>query len=216
MHYKTILFDLDGTLTDPAPGITHSVMHALGRFGIEVQDEKSLYCFIGPPLRESFARYYGFSPEKAKQAVLYYREYFQDKGLYENRVYDGIKPMLESLQTAEQTLLVATSKPEVYAVRILRYFGLDGYFSFIAGSLLDGTRVDKAEIIAYALENGGVKDRLSAVMVGDRKHDIIGAKTAGISSVGVSFGYGGHGELEAAGADRIADSVQQLSRILMN
>ncbi len=208
--YNTILFDLDGTLTDPGLGITNSVMYALKKYGIEVSDRSELYKFIGPPLAESFEKYYGFSTEESYKAVDCYREYYRDRGLYENTVYDGIEDLLKELKAAGKTLIVATSKPEVFAKEVLRHFGLDKYFEYIAGGNLDGTRTVKAEVIAYALDSCGITDKENAVMVGDRMHDIVGAKTVGIDSIGVLFGYGSREELENAGADYIAEGVENI------
>ncbi len=208
--YNVILFDLDGTLTDPGLGITNSVMHALKKYGIEVADRSELYKFIGPPLTESFEKYYGFSSEGAKQAVEDYREYYRDKGLYENTVYDGVEALLKTLSEKGKTLIVATSKPEIFAKEVLRHFELDKYFKYIAGGNLDGTRTVKAEVIEYALKTCGIKADENVVMVGDRMHDIIGAKTVGIDSIGVLFGYGSREELENAGATYIAETVEDI------
>lgn len=209
-QYHTILFDLDGTLTDPGIGITNSVWHALKKYNISVEERKELYCFIGPPLIDSFVKYYGFSEDQAREAVAYYREYFADKGKFENEVYDGVETMLKQLKDAGKKLIVATSKPEVFAKQILDYFGLTQYFDFVAGATLDETRVKKAEVIAYALESCGITELSDAVMVGDREHDVIGAKTVGLDCIGVLFGYGSREELEQAGADYIAETVEDI------
>ncbi len=210
-----ILFDLDGTLTDPAEGITNSVAYALSAFGISVPDKKDLIPFIGPPLLNSFREFYGFSREQARKAVQVYREYFSEKGIYENTLYGGVKDMLARLKEAGSILFLATTKPEPYAKRILSHFEIGEYFDFVAGSTLEETRTDKAELIEYAFLNHPVQDRQEAVMVGDRKHDILGAKKAGISSLGVLYGYGGRAELVAAGADRLAGSVSELEKLLL-
>lgn len=214
--YQTILFDLDGTLTDSGIGITNSVMYALEKFGIHVSDQAELYSFIGPPLVESFERYYGFDHQQAEQAVSYYREYFSRKGIYENRPYDGIKELLADLKDSGKVLLVATSKLEKFAGEVLMYFGLYDYFDAVAGSSLDGTRIKKGEIITYALDNAGAAGRESAIMVGDREHDILGAKEAGIDSLGVLYGYGSREELAMAGADFLAEDVGSVAEILGN
>ena len=213
--YEYILFDLDGTLTDPAVGITTSVAYALKKFGIEVDDISSLNHFIGPPLLDSFMEHYGFSEEKARTAIDYYRARFRVKGLYENVVYDGVENMLREIKNSGREIILATSKPEPFAKEILRHFGLDKYFLFIAGSNFDGTRTAKAEVIEYALESVGVTDKSSAVMVGDRKHDIIGAQKTGLDSIGVLFGYGSREELEAAGATYIAETVEDILKLIM-
>lgn len=209
-RYDVILFDLDGTLTDPGLGITNSVMHALKKYGIEVEDRKTLYKFIGPPLIESFEKYYGFSHEDAVKSVDYYREYYKDKGIYENKVYDGIENLLIKLSENNKKIILATSKPEAFAREILRYFGLDKYFLFTAGSTMSETRTNKADVIEYALAECGITDKASVVMVGDREHDIIGANKNSIDSIGVLFGYGSREELENAGATFIAETVEDI------
>lgn len=203
---KYILFDLDGTLTDPGIGITNSVMYALKKFNIEVADRTQLYKFIGPPLLYSFQTYYGFSETDSALAVQYYREYFKDRGLYENEVYDGIPELLGKLKERGYKLVLATSKPEVYAVEILKHFGLYDYFDFAAGATMDSTRSKKADVIAYALDSCGIKDLSTAIMIGDREHDILGAKQTGLASIGVLYGYGNREEFEAAGATYIAET----------
>lgn len=214
MMYKYVLFDLDGTLTDPGVGITNSVAYALERYGIEVSDRSELYRFIGPPLVDSFVRYYGFAEKDAKEAVTVYREYFTERGMFENEVYPGIPEMLASLRGAGIKPVVATSKPWPFAEKILEHFGLREYFDFVAGAELDETRTSKSDVIAYALETCGINPD-EAVMVGDREHDILGAKANGMKSVGVLFGYGSRDELENAGADEIAADVSELGKILM-
>lgn len=213
--YDVVLFDLDGTLTDPGLGITNSVAHALNKYGITVNDRAELYKFIGPPLHKSFEEFYDFSAEEAKRAVEYYREYYKVKGLYENSVYDGIEALLIKLNESGKKVMVATSKPEVFAREVLRYFSLDKYFYYIAGSNLDGTRTVKAEVIEYALGAGNVADKSAVVMIGDREHDIIGANKNGVDSIGVLFGYGSREELEAAGAVYIAETVENIEEILL-
>lgn len=214
--YNYILFDLDGTLTDPGIGITNSVMYALKKFGIEEKDRVFLYKFIGPPLLESFDKYYGLSPEECQQALVYYREYFRPKGLYENEVYDGIKELLEELKEKGKTLLLATSKPEEFAIEILKHFDLYQYFDFVAGATMDEKRVKKADVIAYALENCGISDLSMAIMVGDREHDVIGAKAIGMDSIGVLYGYGDYEEHKNAGATYIAEKPEDILQIIMN
>ncbi len=206
---KNILFDLDGTLTDPKEGITKSVEYALNYLGIHVEKLDDLINFIGPPLWESFKVFYGFDDEKANTAVAKYRERFSDVGIYENAVYEGIADMLYKLKTDGFRLAVATSKPAVYAKKIVEHFGLDSYFEMIAGSELDGTRVKKDEVISYALEALDMKAD-ETIMVGDRKHDIQGAKLNNMRNVGVLFGYGDREEFEAAGADYVVESVEEL------
>ena len=216
MNKTHILFDLDGTLTDPGMGITNSVMHALTHFGITVADRAELYRFIGPPLMDSFMEYCGLTEEQAVEAVRVYREYFADKGWAENAVYGGIEALLADLVAAGQILLVATSKPQIFAERILVHFGLDKYFTHICGVALQAPRgYSKADVIRDALDSAGVSDVSAAVMVGDRHHDIDGAKAVGMESIGVLYGYGDRTEHEAAGADAIAESVATLKAMLL-
>lgn len=214
-EYKYILFDLDGTLTDPAVGITTSVAYALEKFGIKVDDISTLNHFIGPPLLDSFMEDYGFTEDQAKNAIEYYRERFRVKGLYENIVYDGILGMLKELKKSGKELILATSKPEPFAKEIMQHFGLDKYFLFIAGSNFDGTRTAKSEVIEYALENAGVIDKTSCIMIGDRKHDIAGAKKTSLDSIGVLYGYGSREELESAGATYIAETVDDITKLII-
>jgi phosphoglycolate phosphatase len=213
--FQYILFDLDGTLTDPAVGITNSIIHALKKYKIDVNDRTELYKFIGPPLGESFMKYFGFTEEEAARAIEYYREYFGVKGLFENVVYDGIEDLLNYLKDDGKVLMVATSKPQIFAEQILAHFNIAKYFSFIAGSNLDGTRIKKAEVIEYALASLNITDFSKAIMVGDREHDIIGAKTVGIKSIGVLYGYGSFEELVNAGANYIAETVEDIKNIII-
>lgn len=213
-QYDNLLFDLDGTLTDPAEGITRSVAYALQRLGIEVTDLKQLYCFIGPPLDTSFKEFYRLDDMLAQKAVLYYRERFASRGWLENRVYDGIPALLGSLKKRGYRLMVATSKPTPFAIRILEHFGLSTYFDFIAGSGLNGERHDKADVINYLLNCCHITDRARTVMIGDRKHDAEGARLAGIECIGVLYGYGDLAELENAGVHHIAASIEELKNML--
>lgn len=213
--YEYILFDLDGTLTDPAEGITNSVAYALDKYGIEVEDKTTLNVFIGPPLSESFRKYYKFSILQSIDAVTKYREYYHDRGIFENRLYDGIIDVLASLKAAGKTVIMATSKPTVFAKRIADHFGFSQYFDIIVGSELDGTRVDKAEVIEETLRQAGDPEKSSCIMVGDRLHDVIGAKKNDLACIGVLYGYGSKEELCDAGADNIAESVDELKAFLM-
>ena len=208
--YKYLFFDLDGTLTDPAEGITNSVVHALNKWGIEVSDKRELYCFIGPPLSASFKKYYGFSDDEALKCVEYYREYFRDRGIFENRVYGGIPQLLEKLKADGRILVLATSKPEVFAKRILERFDLAKYFDFVAGATLDESRNKKGDVIRYALGLAGVEDLSEVIMIGDREQDVLGAKENHIDSLGVLYGYGDREEHTAAGADHIAEKVEDI------
>ena len=211
MNCKYILFDLDGTLTDPKEGITRCVQYSLRSFGIE-EDTENLTPFIGPPLAQMFESSYGID---GAAATAKYRERYATVGIFENRVYDGIAQMLVKLKAAEKMLALATSKPEVFARRILEKYELSQYFDVTVGSELDGRRTDKAEVIAEALRQLGNPDKDDAIMVGDRRHDVIGAKKCGIKCIGVRFGFAEQGELEKAGADYIAGSVSELSDMLL-
>jgi len=213
--YKYILFDLDGTLTDPKEGITRSVAHALKCMGIEAPEDLDELCkFIGPPLKDSFIRYYGMSDADAQTAVSKYREHFSQGGLFENEVYEGMRELLEILKSKGKTLIVATSKPQLFSEMILEHFGLSQYFDFVSGSEFDGTRVEKAEVIAHAIKECGI-DKSSAVMVGDRSYDVVGAKANGLPCIGVLYGYGSREELEEAGADFIVATVSELKDMLI-
>lgn len=214
--YNTILFDLDGTLTDPGIGITNSVAYALAKWNIKVEDRRELYKFIGPPLLDSFAEYYGFSEEECQQAVVYYREYFRSNGIYENEVYPGVVEMLTELKNAGKKVVLATSKPEEFALIILKHFDLFKYFDFVAGATMDESRSKKADVIAYALESCGIgsADLKDVIMVGDRKHDVLGAKENNLDCIGVLFGYGDREELESAGAKYIAETVADILTFL--
>lgn len=215
MSYQVILFDLDGTLTDPKMGITKSVQYALAKFGINEPDLDKLIPFIGPPLVESFQEFYSLTNEQAITAVGYYREYFTKAGMYENAVYPGIKEMLTKLAEAKKQLIIATSKPTVFSEQIIAHFGMSKYFSLIVGSNLDGSRINKTEIIEYILATLPEVGRQSVVMVGDRKHDIIGANNNQIDSIGVSYGYGGHAELQQANPTYIVSTVSDLEKFLL-
>lgn len=212
--YKTVLFDLDGTLTDPGLGITNSVMYALEKFHIKVEDRTSLYKFIGPPLMESYKKYYGLSDKDITRAVAYYREYYSEKGIYENVLYDGIAEMLDQIKSSGRKVVLATSKPEKFAVEILRYFHIDQYFDFAACATMDETRTKKEEVIAYALEACEITDLSSVVMIGDREYDILGARAAGLNSIGVLYGYGSREELQNAGATYIVEKVTDIMCLL--
>ena len=211
MAYNYILFDLDGTLTDPKEGITKAVAYALRHYGIEPPPLDELCPFIGPPLADSFVEFYDFTPEKGREAVSVYREYFEPVGKFENLVYDGIEDMLRALKACGRKLIVATSKPEKFAVQILEHFGLAQYFDIIRGSLLNGQREKKSDVIQSILDEVGRGD---IIMVGDRRFDVEGAHACGIGCIGVLYGYGSREELEAAGADFIAEDVTQLTKLL--
>ncbi len=211
--YTLILFDLDGTLTDPKVGITRSVQYALAKFGLQAELE-DLVPFIGPPLHESFQEFYAFNEKQAMQAVAYYREYYSERGIYENGVYPGIAAMLKRLREQNRELAVATSKPTFFADQVLKHFNLDLFFTVVAGSNLDGTRTDKTEVIRFALQQLSSYSPPRVVMVGDRKHDVIGARNCGIDSIAVTYGYGSTAELAQALPTTLVHSVEELGRLL--
>lgn len=215
MRQNTVLFDLDGTLTDPKVGITTAVSKALAYFGIR-EDPDDLTAFIGPPLIDSFEEYYGFTPAQAELAVVKYREYFSVYGWAENDPYPGIEAFLQALRDAGKTLIVATSKPEEYAVRIMEHFDLAKYFTLVCGAPMNDPEAGrKAAVIRSALARAGA-DAEDTVMVGDRKHDVEGAHQAGLPAVGVLYGYGSRAEHEACGADFIAENLNELLKILLS
>ncbi len=212
--YDIVLFDLDGTLTDPGEGITNSVAYALKKFNITVDDKTELYNFIGPPLIDSFMKYYGMNYEDGLKAVEYYREYFSVTGIFENRMFEGIPQLLEKVKKTDRIIALATSKPEQYAVRILEHFNLTQYFDFIGAATMDETRSKKADVIDYTLKQLDINDKSTVVMIGDRHHDIEGANQNGLASIGVLFGYGDRQELETAGAKYIAETVNDIIKYL--
>ena len=214
-NYDILFFDLDGTLTDPGLGITNAVMYSLEKYGLPLPERQSLYKFIGPPLTWSYQNYYGFSEEQSIEAVKFYREHYGVKGLFENEVYPGIPELLAKLREAGKTLVVATSKPEKFAVQILEHFGLAGYFHHICGAAFDESRGSKHEVIEYAISRCGDPDRGRIIMIGDREHDILGAKQSGLASCGVLYGYGDRAEHACAGADFIAETVEALGALLL-
>ena len=213
-EFTHILFDLDGTLTDPGLGITNSVMHALEHFGIRTEDRSTLYKYIGPPLFDSFREFHGFSDDDARIAIDVYREYFSVTGLFENELIPGIPALLQRLKSAGRTLLVATSKPEDFSVRILEHFDLLQYFDFVAGACMDETRTQKWEVIQWALEHCGCgKDRI--LMIGDRHHDAEGAARCGLPCLGVLYGYGSREELCSAGVVGLAASPAEIGDFIL-
>ena len=213
--YTTILFDLDGTLTDPGEGIINSVEYALNKFGITVDDKKSLTKFIGPPLLVSFSTYYGFDEEKSRKAIEIYREYYKDKGINECKLFDGIRELLEALKNAGYEIALATSKPEVFAHIVLQNYDIHKYFDFIGGATIDEkTRYTKEHVIEYVLDNIKEADRAKILMIGDRCFDINGAKAYSLDSIGVTFGYGTYDELKEAGATYIVDTPKAIEYLL--
>lgn len=211
-NIDTIFFDLDGTLTDPKIGITGSIQYALAKLDIPVPTQDELTWCIGPPLRASFVALLG-GEQDADRGVELYRERFGTIGLFENTLYDGIVPVLAALHGSGRTIYVATSKPHVFADRIIDHFELRKYFTRVFGSELDGTRVDKSDLLRYALDETGT-DPARAIMIGDRKHDVIGAANNGMSAIGAIYGYGGRHELTEAGAKHLAAAPAEITALI--
>jgi phosphoglycolate phosphatase len=214
MNYTNLLFDLDGTLIDPYWGITNSARYSLGKFGMVERDDAKLKLFIGPPLESAFVELYHFSKEDAKMAVAYYREYYAEKGIYENTLYDGIDAVLQELNNRNKNCVIATSKPEIFAKKIIRDFNLQHYFQHIVGSSLDGALSEKGDIVKYCIDNYRL-NKAETIMIGDRKYDIIGAKKNGIDSLGVLYGYGSREELEKEGPEYWCQNVRDIVEILL-
>jgi phosphoglycolate phosphatase len=214
--YKFILFDLDGTLSDPKIGITKSVQFALNRMGIPIDNLDELDPFIGPPLQQSFSDYYSLNEAQALMAIAHYRERFSEVGMYENTLYEDIPALLQELKETGHTLVVATSKPTVFADEILKYFNIHHHFDLIVGSNLDGTRTAKTEIIQYILEHYEQYPPEEFIMIGDRKHDIIGAHNTGINSIGVTYGYGSQEEINQINPTYQVKTVLELKKFLLD
>lgn len=212
--YKKILFDLDGTLTASEPGIFACLKHALSYFGIKEENEDKLRLMIGPPLGQSFCEMYGFNEQEAAVALEKYRERYTVTGIFENSVYDGIPELLSKLCENGFDCILATSKPEAFVKRILDHFDIGKYFAFVSAGDMDQKQCEKEEIIKKALAGANITDKSEAVMIGDRKYDIIGAKRCGLDSIGVLYGYGSLEELQEAGATYIAEKVSDIEKIL--
>lgn len=216
MIYSTIFFDLDGTLTDPGLGITNAILYALDKMGIEKPPREELYDFIGPPLKATLMARFHLDDQQGTEALRLYREHYSTVGLLENEVYPGIPELLQKLQGAGKMLIVATSKPEIYTKCILEHFDLARYFHFVSGCTLEGERLHKDEVIAYAIDQCGLEGKeAEIVMIGDRKYDMESAKVNGLSRIGVTYGYGSKEELINAGANATADTPQELERLLL-
>lgn len=215
-RYENILFDLDGTLTDPAEGILNSIRHSLTYYPeVKVPELETLKRFIGPPLWESYVKYCGMDKQTAEEAVEHYREYFRPTGIFENKLYDGIPELLKKLKEAGVKVRLATSKPDVFARQILDHFGITEYFTSVQGSALDGSLIKKEDVIAKIMtENAGITAS-NTVMVGDTAFDVAGAKANGIPAIGVAYGYGSGVEIAEAGAFMIVKSVEELAKIFL-
>jgi phosphoglycolate phosphatase len=214
MKYVNVLFDLDGTLTDPYLGMSNSIKYALNKFNIIEEDADKLKLFIGPPLEKSFPEHYNFSDNDIKTAIKYYREYFSEKGIYENKLYAGIVDVLKELNIRNKNCVMATSKPQIFAEKIARYFDIHTYFKYIKGSSLDGTLSEKGDIIKCILENYKF-NKSETIMIGDRKYDIIGANKNGIDAIGVLYGYGTREELEKENPKYLCNEVVEILRIII-
>lgn len=210
---RTVLFDLDGTLTDSGPGIMNSVCYAMRKAGYGIPEEAVLRSFIGPPLDESFRKVCAVTQEEAHRLIDLYREYYSEKGIFENTLYEGVAEMLRALKQAGIRLCMATSKPEKYAVQIAEHFEIASYFETIGGAYMDGRRTDKQEVIEYVLQRSGITDRGTVLMVGDRKYDLTGARKAGLMSAAVLYGYGSREELEAEKPDLIIETPGEITSI---
>lgn len=217
--YKYVFFDLDGTITEPEEGIINGVLYALSRFGITVEDRTTLYPYIGPPLRDSFRDYHGLSEEDTEQAILYYREYYSTKGIYQNDIMPGMEQAFWTLRKHGCHLYVATSKPELYAKQILENLKLDGYFDIIAGSTFDKARDTKAAVIEYLITSIAANQIKPAaddiIMVGDRKFDVLGARKFGIDTIGVLFGYGSKEEFDACACRYVAADAKEMVKMIL-
>ena len=213
--YQTVLFDLDGTLTDSGLGITNAAMYALKVMGYEVPRREELYKFIGPPLHGSFRKFYGMDEETSVEAVRQFRVYYNEMGgILENEVYEGVVEMLRDLKNAGLRLMIATSKPEPAAIRVMHHFGLDEFVPDIIGGRDDASRNTKGKVIGYALREYGV-DPATAIMVGDREHDVHGATENGIPCIGVTWGYGDRPELDGAGACAVFDRAEEVTEYIL-
>ena len=215
MAYSYAFFDLDGTVTDSSLGITRSVQYALQKMGYEVPPKENLMGFIGPPLFWSFSHYFNMPEKEAKRAIDTYREYYAVTGMLECTLYEGIRAVLEALNARGIHCVLATCKPHFFANKILAHYQLDSLFEFVSGPEIDGTRGEKDEVIAYAMEQLGIRDPASILMIGDREGDVLGAKKHGIDCAGALWGFGSQEELEQAGARYLCASPEDL-RALFN
>lgn len=216
MKYTHILFDLDGTITEPFEGITKALCYSLEKFGIEVKDRNELRVCIGPPLWDTYTELFGLSAEDTNKAIEYYREYYDVGGFSDCLIYDGIEEMLKKLSESPSKVVLATSKPEKMAKVVLNHFGISKYFDHICGASMDESRSKKADVIAYALKTSGADKDSRCIMIGDRKFDINGAAENDIPAIGVTYGYGDRAELERAGAVMIFDDTYSLCEHLMS
>lgn len=214
--YRYLLFDLDGTITDSFESVANCFIHALGYFGIEVKDISELKPALGPPLKDSFINLYGLDEEKADEAVIKYRQRYEIYNTIENKLYDNIKDVIIGLNNAGYKLILATSKPEKYANKILKYFGIDKYFYDVSGATMDKTRNEKIDILKHLIEKNSITDLKDAVMIGDRKYDLEAAEQLGIDAIGVLYGYGDIEELSKYKNVFLAPTPEMLYNYLIN
>ena len=212
--YEYVFFDLDGTLTDSGEGIINATVYALEKYNIEVNDRSELRKFIGPPLQDSFSTDYGFQEDEIEDVIKTFREYYSEKGIFENTIYENIQTVLFELKNRGKKLVVATSKPEVFTKKVLDHFNISSYFDYVSGATLNNEKIKKVDIIRDAICKLGITDKSKVVMVGDRKLDVLGAKENGIDSIGVLWGYGDLLELEKVGPTYIAEKVLDLLEII--
>lgn len=215
MKFTTAIFDLDGTITDSAPGILKSLCYMMEKHKIPVLPEEKLRLFIGPPLRESLPEVFGFGEEKVERMIETYQEYYGDKGIFECTVFAGMPEALQKLKDSGVRILMATAKPEKFARMVAEHFDLAKYFDFMGGACIDESRSNKHEVIEYVLESCGITDRTGIVMIGDRAHDMTGAQKSGLHTLGVTYGYGSAEELRGAGADMLAASPQEIPGLIL-
>lgn len=214
--YDIIAFDLDGTLTNPERGLIASFVYALGKMGVDYGEKAELKRFIGPPIYEEWQRSFGFTTEESSKALIIFREYYSVYGWWDNEIYPGVKEMLERLKNAGKKIILATSKPEVFAKKILEFFDISKYFDFIGGAATDKIRDKKHEVLEYSLQSiGALGDRSRAILVGDRIYDAEGAKMCGIDSLGVLYGHGSEQEVRSGGFTLIANTVGEIADILI-
>ena len=216
--YQNLLFDLDGTLTDSAEGITKCCQYGLAKLGIDEPDLDKLRVFIGPPLRASYMKYYGLTEAQAEQGVAFYRERFTDIGIWENKVYPGMMDLLQALKSDGRRLGMATAKPEVFAKRIAERFGFNDYLEDVTGCSLDGKTDNKALVVAAALAKWNIvtpEQKATIALIGDRREDVLAAHANGIPCIGVGFGFAAPGELQEAGAEHYVETVDDLRKFLL-
>ena len=213
--YDIIAFDLDGTLTNPERGLIASFVYAFKKMGVDYGQKSELKRFIGPPIYEEWQRCFGFTPEESSKALLIFREYYSVYGWWDNEIYPGVKEMLEKLKNAGKKIILATSKPEIFAKKVLELFDISKYFDFIGGASTDKTRDKKSEVLEYSLASVGVSDKSKAILVGDRVYDSEGAIACGIDSLGVLYGHGSDSEVRSAGFTYVVNNVEDIAALLI-